>query len=115
MKNKNVLTTGEMEVLAAMAKYNMKVSTVARELFMHRNTVEYRLLQIERKTGKNPKQFADLVELLGYFKITKGRLAEALRKTMTGLVGAAVSCRYAGQIAESIWREGGELHGGESE
>lgn len=51
-------------LIYSLAKNNMNVSDVSRELFMHRNTVVYNLERIKRKTGLSPFSFGDLVKLV---------------------------------------------------
>ena len=42
----------------------MRVSPVARTLHMHPNTVRYHLNKIMQETGKDPRSFRGLTELL---------------------------------------------------
>ena len=58
------MTITQAEVLTKLAKNNMNVAATARELYMHRNTVDYHVRQIHKKTGLNPLSFYDMGELL---------------------------------------------------
>ena len=51
-------------IILAMANNNMNVCEVARQLFMNRNTVIYRLNKVKIQTGLNARQFYDLIELV---------------------------------------------------
>jgi len=50
--------------LMAYAESGMKKNTAAKKLFLSGTGFEYRLRQIKRITGKNPKNFFELAELL---------------------------------------------------
>ena len=52
------------ETLNAFADNNMDVSKTARQLYLHRNTMVYRLERIKIQTGLNPYKFHELVKLL---------------------------------------------------
>lgn len=58
------LTQTQAEVIVKLAKNNINAAATAREMFMHRNTVDYHIRMIYRNTGKNPLSFYDLLELL---------------------------------------------------
>lgn len=58
------LTKTQAEVIVKMAKNNINAAATAREMFMHRNTVDYHIRMIQRNTGKNPLNFYDLQDLL---------------------------------------------------
>ena len=45
----------------AFLQNNLNVSETSRLLYMHRNTLLYRLDKIEKATGLNVRQFADAV------------------------------------------------------
>lgn len=47
---------------------DMNLSKTASETFYHRNTIEYRLDSIQRKTGLNPRRFYDAVKLMEMIK-----------------------------------------------
>ncbi|WP_158734687.1 sugar diacid recognition domain-containing protein [Alteribacillus sp. YIM 98480] len=52
-----------VETINAFCKYNLNVSVTAKHLYIHRNTLLYRLDKIEDETGLNPKNFHELMEL----------------------------------------------------
>lgn len=59
---KSVFTDPEMIATAeAFLENNLNVSETARKLYMHRNTLTYRLDKIERATGLNIRNFSDAV------------------------------------------------------
>lgn len=58
------LTKTQAEVILNLAKNNINAAATAREMFMHRNTVDYHIRMIYRNTGKNPLNFYDLLDLL---------------------------------------------------
>lgn len=57
------LNEREKQIIHAMVLCDMNVLRVSRQLYMHRNTVEYWIAQIHEKTGLNPKVFLDLEKL----------------------------------------------------
>ena len=58
----SVFEDGEMESTAeAFLESSLNLSETARNLFMHRNTLTYRLDKIERLTGLNIRKFSDAV------------------------------------------------------
>jgi PucR C-terminal helix-turn-helix domain/GGDEF-like domain len=58
------LTDVQRQTLMAFIDCDMDVARTALALFVHRNTVHYRLRQIERLTGRNVRRFPDLLELV---------------------------------------------------
>lgn len=54
----------QKEIILALAENNMRSTFVAEKLNYHRNTVEYHILQVIKKTGLNPKNFYDLCKLV---------------------------------------------------
>lgn len=62
------LTPTDIEVIHALAEYDLNASLIAPVLYMHRNTVYYHIGHIEAKTGLNPKKFYDLCKLLEMIK-----------------------------------------------
>lgn len=58
------MTRRQAQAIVALAAHDMNVQAAARSLYYHRNALEYHLQQIEDATGKNPKRFYDLCELL---------------------------------------------------
>ena len=64
MANKKALTDDEIDIIRRMAAWNMNVSAVGKNLFISRTATVYRLNRIKKKTGRDPRRFYDLVELL---------------------------------------------------
>ena len=58
------LTEFDREILRRWAQGNMRVSPVARTLHMHPTTVRYHRFKFRRVTGKDPRSFRGLTELL---------------------------------------------------
>lgn len=63
-ETEKALTAVEVEVLMAFADNNMNVSETGRQHYRHRNTVRYHLDKVIERTGLNPYNFYDLVQLL---------------------------------------------------
>ena len=66
------ITRTQAEVIVKLARNNINAAATAREMFMHRNTVDYHIRMIYRNTGKNPLSFYDLLELLPIAQETLG-------------------------------------------
>ncbi|MBD5584747.1 MAG: hypothetical protein HDQ88_06665 [Clostridia bacterium] len=64
---------GMMETCETFLKCGMNVSETSRELYMHRNTLIYRLKNIKRQTGLDLSNFSQAVtfKLLHYLYILK--------------------------------------------
>lgn len=60
------MTDIEKTILNMLAENKLNVSEVARNMPCHRNTVVYHIDKIKQKTGKNPLNVFDLVELIRY-------------------------------------------------
>ena len=58
------MTITQAQIIKKLAKNNINAAATAREMFMHRNTVDYHIRMIYRNTGLNPLNFYDLCELL---------------------------------------------------
>lgn len=58
------MTQTQAEVIVKLAKNNINAAATAREMYMHRNNVDYHIRQIHRNTGLNPLNFYDLNRLL---------------------------------------------------
>ena len=69
----NELSEERCKIIIALANNRMNVSEVARQLYMHRNTVAYNLERIKQITGKDPLNFYDLYRLV---MLAKEELAE---------------------------------------
>lgn len=54
----------EVEVIHALADNNMNITDTAKTLYMHRNTVSYRISRVKKKTGIDPMNFYGLCKLL---------------------------------------------------
>ena len=54
----------DKEVILAFAANNMNICKTASKVYLHRNTVAYRLNKIKDETGLNPFKFYDLLQLL---------------------------------------------------
>lgn len=59
-KNRN---TSFLKTLDALHRYNYKLKEAARSLYIHFNTLDYRIKQIEKITGKNLKSPSDRIEI----------------------------------------------------
>ena len=57
------LTTEEIYILKTYFDNEMSLKATAEALFLHKNTIQYRLNRIEDLTGYNPRKFADAVIL----------------------------------------------------
>jgi carbohydrate diacid regulator len=62
------LTQTDIEVILALADYNLNESAVARSRFMHRNTVVYHINRVKRITGLDATKFYDLCKLIQMVK-----------------------------------------------
>ena len=58
----------EYEFILAIANSDLKISRVAKQLYISNSTVRWRIARIKRKTGLNPLRFWDLIILLTQFK-----------------------------------------------
>lgn len=58
------MTKTQAEIIVKLAKNNINAAATAREMFMHRNTVDYHIRMVYRNTGLNPLNFYDLTALL---------------------------------------------------
>ncbi|MCG3056256.1 helix-turn-helix domain-containing protein, partial [Escherichia coli] len=52
-----------LETLSVYVEENGDVNKAAGKLFIHRNTLRYRLERISELTNKDPRKLSDLVEL----------------------------------------------------
>lgn len=55
------LVENEIQLLHAFYKNNMSLKKASEELFIHKNTLQYRLDRISEKTGHNPRCFNEAV------------------------------------------------------
>ena len=58
------LSEDRCKIILYLADNKMNVSAVARQLYMHRNTVAYHINRIKQITGKDPLNFYDLYRLV---------------------------------------------------
>lgn len=65
MKN---LTESDLLVLRGYANNNMNALQTAHNIFFSKRVVYYHLNAIKKKTGKNPRNFYELHELLQMFE-----------------------------------------------
>ncbi|MFM1651399.1 PucR family transcriptional regulator [Brevibacillus sp. B_LB10_24] len=57
------LSAEQRETLAALCSHNLNISETARALYIHRNTLLYRLDRLKETTGLDPRQFSDALLL----------------------------------------------------
>ena len=57
------LTKKEARMIVAMAQCDMTVYAAADKVYYHKNTLLYHFEKIRKKTGLNPRNFFDLIEL----------------------------------------------------
>jgi hypothetical protein len=69
---KSLLEDGELiYTLDCFLKANLNISEAAAKLFIHRNTLLYRLSKIEKLTGLDPRRFADAMDLFAMVSVEK--------------------------------------------
>lgn len=51
------------ELIETYIKNNGSINKIATELYIHKNTVQYKLNKIEKETGYNPRNYSDLIKL----------------------------------------------------
>ncbi len=61
----------DIEVLRTYFIHDMSLKDAAEELFIHKNTLQYKLNRIEKLTGQNPRKFKDAVKLYLALKLQK--------------------------------------------
>lgn len=57
------LSEEEVNLLHTYYRHNLSLKRTAEELFIHKNTLQYRLEKIAEKTGVNPRDYHDSVKL----------------------------------------------------
>lgn len=64
------LSPEQIETLETLFRCQLNVSDAARQLYLHRNTLQYRLDKLTEQTGLDPRQFPDavLLQLLLLFR-----------------------------------------------
>ena len=58
------MTEFDIETILAFAENNMNIVKAAKKMYVHRNTIVYRIDKIRKETGLNAKSFYDLVKLV---------------------------------------------------
>ena len=58
------MTEFDIETILAFAENNMNIEKAAKKMYVHRNTIVYRIDKIRKETGLNAKSFYDLVKLV---------------------------------------------------
>ena len=62
-KTLSKLSQEDLELLRIYFSCDMSLKKTCEETFLHKNTIQYRLNQIHRKCGYNPREFQDAVRL----------------------------------------------------
>lgn len=62
-KTISLLTENEIKILETYFSFDMSLQRSCKKLFLHKNTLQYRLDKISVKTGYNPRQFREAVVL----------------------------------------------------
>ena len=62
-KTLSTLTDEDIEILSVYFENNMSLSATCRSLFLHKNTLQYKLDRISRRCGYNPRSFKSAVIL----------------------------------------------------
>jgi hypothetical protein len=62
-RTKGKLAADQMDILDALFSHHLNVSETARHLFLHRNTLLYRLDKLKEQTGLDPRQLPDAILL----------------------------------------------------
>ena len=57
------LTGEELKIITTYFDQDMSLHNTCEKLFLHKNTLQYKLNHIYRKTGLNPRRFKDAVLL----------------------------------------------------
>lgn len=60
----------DVQIIMSMAKNEMNIVAVAKDLHYSRQAIGYRLRRIKRITGLNPRGFFDLYELVKKYGVT---------------------------------------------
>lgn len=58
------LNDWDIECVRAYADNSMNGAAAAKQLYMHANTMDYRLDKAKKLTGLDPRNFYDLIKLL---------------------------------------------------
>nr|WP_241254717.1 helix-turn-helix domain-containing protein [Brevibacillus sp. SYP-B805] len=57
------LSPDQAEILDALFAHHLNISETARHLYLHRNTLLYRLDKLKDQTNLDPRQFSDAILL----------------------------------------------------
>lgn len=68
MSKKDEITPVRKAVILALAECNMSGNAAAKKLFLDQSCVSYHIKLIKAITGKNPRKFYDLVDLVAMVK-----------------------------------------------
>jgi len=98
--NRYNLSNIEIEAILAMARNNLVPQHAANELYLHRNTVLYRLGKAQERTGLNPRKFLDLVQLLRTVAPELVEPNEDLTEAGKFVAGRMLSAEVLTQLAE---------------
>lgn len=77
----------EIEIIKLMCQFNLNSSKVAKNMFLHRNSVEYHIKQIKKKYQLDPHNYYDLIKLE---QIADGKMD-------IGVVDKEIFCKYCGK------------------
>lgn len=64
MANEKRLNESDFRTILAFAENSMRMPETARSLFVHYNTVKWRISKIKEITGLDPQNFYDLCKLV---------------------------------------------------
>ena len=62
------MTPTRCRVILALAECNMSANAASNQLFLDRSCVHYHIKRIKEITGKDPRKFFDLVDLVAMVK-----------------------------------------------
>lgn len=63
-----VFTDIQRTIILALAECDLKIERVAKKLYRNKGGVYYHIEKIKKLTGKDPRKFYDLVDLLQMIK-----------------------------------------------
>lgn len=66
------MNSKEAKVVLALAESGMNPTRASKIIYFHRNTIRYHMGKIKKKTGLDPSNFYDLVELVKMAKCGEG-------------------------------------------
>ena len=71
MSKKDQMTPVRCEIVLALADCAMNANAAAKKIYMNHSTVQYHIKIIKAVTGKNPRNFYDLYDLVQMVKEAK--------------------------------------------